>query len=320
MAPVGTDYITSISERYVLPEIQEHAYDTNALYWRINQANKKQFAGGFQYEIPHNYAKFNAGGAYSGYSVLPTSPQDTVKNGVMNLKQYSVPVSFSGRDLAQLNSDRAIANGITTQWELARKKLSDLIGTDCYSDGVTDTNKIFGLKGAIDAGSVATSYQGLVRSSNTWLNSTVDSSTATLTLSALRSAVSSATIGGHSPTIILSRKEQYNRMWNLLIANQRFNVGRDDNLGNAGFTNLLFDNIPWVLDSKVFDGPNTSNSAILFLDEDTIDLVIWSGVDFMMRPFVKPADQDAMVGHLLWWGELVVKNPQPNLKMTNVSA
>lgn len=97
-------------------------------------------------------------------------------------------------------------------------------------------------------------------------------------------------------------------------------MGGDDNLGNAGFTNLLFNNVPWVKDEKVFDGPNSTNSAIVGLCEDVIELAIFGNTDFAMEDFRKPTNQMAMVGFLLTYLELMVLAPRVQGKMTNVSA
>lgn len=318
-ALVGLDEVTSLSRTYILPTIVDQIYASNALFWRLNAANKKSISGGYQFEVPFMYSELSNGGPYQGYDVLDVAPNDTVKNGKWDIKQHYVPVTIDGLSMAKFNTPEAAVSILSLKWEQARMQMASNLGTGLYSDTTTNTKEIDGLKGAVDAGSVATSYAGLVRSSNTFLNSQVDSSTATMTLSSLRTMVGNCTFGGHTPSIIMSRTEQYNRLWALMVSNQRY-TGRDETLTTAGFTNIAFDNIPWVLDSKVFDGPNTSNSAILFLNEDTINLVNVASTDFYMDDFAKPVNQDAMVGMLRWYGNLMVLCPQVQGKMTNVSA
>lgn len=316
---IGTNAVNSLSRRHILPVIVDQVYNTNALFWRLNQANKKYISGGVHVEVPMMYAELTNGGPYQGYDLLDVAPNDTIKNGGWDIKQHYVPVTVDGLTLAKCNTPEAVVNLLKVQWEQARMQMASNLGDGLYSDTVTNTKEIDGLKGAVDAGSVATSYAGLVRSTNTWLNSQVDSSTATLTMASLRTMVSNCTVGGHSPTIILSRKEQYNRLWKLMQDQQRF-ITPDQTMTNAGFQNISFDGIPWVLDSKVFDGPSASNSAILFLNEDVIQLACFSNTDFMMEDFQKPINQDAMTGRLTWYGNLMVLNTQVQGKMTNVSA
>lgn len=315
---IGTNAVTSLSRRHILPVIVDQVYGTNALFWRLNQANKKYISGGTHVEVPFMYSEFTNGGPYQGYDQLDVSPNDTVKNGGWDIKQHYVPVTVDGLTLAKCNTPEAVVNLLTVLWEQARMQMSNNLGDGCWSDGVTNSKEIDGLEGAVDAGSVTTSYAGLTRASNTWLNAQVDSSTATLTLLSIRQMISSCTKGGHTPSIILSRKEQYNRAWKLMQDAQRF-ITSDENMTNAGFTNISVDNIPWVLDDKVFDGPSTSNSAIVFLNEDVLQLATFSNTDFYMEDFQKPVTQDAMVGKLLWYGNLMNLNPSTCGKMTNVS-
>jgi hypothetical protein len=319
---IGTNTVTSISRTHILPEVTDVIYPTNAVFFRLNQANKKMITGGIHVEAPFMYQQFANGGPYQGYDLLDVAPNDTIKNGGWDIKQQYVPVTVDGLTLARCNTPEAVVNLLSLLWEQAAMQLANNLGTGLWSDIVTDPKQIDGLKGTVDQGSVATSYAGLTRSSNTWLNSILDSSTATLTLASLRTMMGNCTIGGHAPTIIVSRQEQYNRFWSLLVANQRFVTGPgsyDEQLGTAGFTNLLFDNVPWIIDSKCFNGANASNSAIVFLNEEVLRLAIFSDTDFYMEDFQKPVNQDAMVGKLLWYGNLLNLNPQLSGKMTAVT-
>lgn len=317
---VGTDEVTSLSRRWIYPQIIDQIYGTNALFWRLHQGGRKrQIQGGTHVEVPFMYSELANGGPFQGYDLLDTTPNDTVKNGVFEMTQHYVPVSIDDRTLVRFNSPETAFNGLVEKWEQARMQMASNLGTGLYSDGTTNSKQIFGLKGAVDAGSVATSYAGLLRSANTYLNSQVDSSTATMTLAALNTFQGTCEKGGFAPTLFLSRKEQYNRLWTLMVANQRF-IESDEAMTNAGFKNISFNGIPWVKDEKVFDGPNTSNSAVLALCEDAIELLIFGGTDFAMEDFRKPVNQMAMVGYLLTYLQLAVLAPRVQGKMTNLSA
>src|SRR3954471_5691329 len=149
---IGVDTVTSISRSYILPTITDVAYNGNALFYRLNAANKKSVAGGTHIEAPFIVSKWANGGWDSGYDELDVSPNDTVINGGWDMKSAYVPVTVDGTTLTKCNAPEAVVNLLTLQWDQARMKMADLLGDGVYSDTVTDTKKIDGLKGVVDNG------------------------------------------------------------------------------------------------------------------------------------------------------------------------
>lgn len=321
--PIGVGEVTSLARRFIMPGIVDVIYDSNPNFYRFNRMHKKVVQGGYHIESPFMYKRFTNGGTYQGYDVLNVAPNDTVKNGAWDWKFFYVPVTVDGGTLVKTDSPDAIANLVTFSFAQAEEEMAENLGTGMQSDGTTDPKSLDGAKGAIDAGTVTTTYAGLTRASNTWINSQVDSTTATLTLTALNSMFSNVQSGGRAPSLIESRKEQYNRYWSLGQVNQQFNLGpggADEILLAAGWTNLFFNNVPWMVDSHVFDGPNSTNSAIEFINEDYWNLVVSPRADMHMTDFKEPVDQDVMVSMIKWAGNLICRNPARQGKMTNVSA
>lgn len=321
--PIGADVITSISRRFIMPEITDVVYNANPVFFRINKANRKVIRGGTQIEFPLMYRRFTNGGPYQGYDLLDVSPNDTVKNGAWDWKQQYVPVTVDGLTLIKTDSPEAIANFIRLYFAQAEIEMAENLATGMWSDAVTNAKQIDGFKGAIDDGSVATTYGGLLRSANTYMNSQVDSTTTTLTLPSLQSMHGNVGKGGRQATLIASRQGQYNRYWALNQVVQTFPTqpgGHDEQLAAAGFTNLMFNNTPWVVDDHVFDGPNASNSSIVFLDEDYVYWVISPRADMYLEDFQKPVNQDAMVSKILWAGNLILPNTARQGKMTAIAA
>lgn len=321
--PIGTGVVTAIARRFIMPNIIDAAYNSNLFFFRLIKGSKKIVQGGTQIEVPFIYKRLANGGPYQGYDVLDISPNDTVKNGAWDWKQAYTPVTVDGLTLIKTDSPQAIANIVKLGFAQAEMEMADNLGTGVMSDGTTNPKEIDGLKGAVDAGTVTTTYAGLTRSSNTWLNSQVDSTTATLTTSALQSHFMNVKSGGRAPTVIVSRVEQYNRYYNLGMVNQLFNMGpggANEVLLQAGFTNVLFNNVPWVEDSHTFDGANTSNSAILMLNEDFFYYVVSPRADMYLTDFQQPTDQDVMSAMIKWAGNLIIQNPARQGKMTAVTA
>ncbi len=321
--PIGTNVVTSIARRFILPEVTDNIYNSNPVFFRINAANKKIVRGGTQIEAPLMYSRFASGGPYQGFDLLNVVPSDTVKNGAWDWKQHYVNVTVDGLTLIKTDSAEAVANFIELYFAQAEMEMAENLATGLWSNGVTNTKDIDGLGGAVDDGGVLTTYAGLLRSSNTWWNSQDDSTTTTLTLAALNSMFGSCGNGGRHPTLIASRQGQYNRFWALNVVNQQFNTvpgGTDEQLAQAGFTNQLFNGVPWVVDSHVFDGPNSSNSAIVMLNEDYIYWAVSPRADFYLEDFQTPTNQDAMVAKMLWAGNLVVTNCARQGKLSALTA
>lgn len=320
--PIGADTVTAISRRYIMPEIVDNIYNSNPVFFRLNAANKRIVRGGTQIEVPLMYARFASGGAYQGFDLLNVAPSDTVKNGAWDWRQHYVNVTVDGLTLIKTDSPEAIANFIQLYFAQAEMEMAENLAIGLWSDG-SGAKEIDGLEGAVDDGTVLTTYGGLARATNTFWNSQVDAATAALTLASLQSMFGNSSEGGRHPTLIASRQEQYNRFWNLNVVNQDFPsqpAGQDEQLAQAGFTNQLFNGVPWVVDSHVFDGPNASNSAIVFLNEDYLYWAVSPRADFYLEDFQTPVNQDAMVAKMLWAGNLVVTNVARQGKMTNVSA
>lgn len=321
--PIGTNVVTSIARRYIMPEIVDNVYLSNPLFFRMTQGNKRTIQGGTQIEIPLMYARFAAGGPYQGFEILNVAPSDTVKNGAVDWKQHFVPVTVDGLTLIKTDSPQSIANIIRLLFAQARMEMAENLATGLYADGIANPKEIDGLKAAVDDGTVAGTYAGLNRTNNTWWKSQVDATTATLSFTALNSLFGSVGEGGRTPSLILSRIEQWNRFWALGFAKMAYSMAMpgtyDQLLHNAGFTNQLFNGAPWVQDSHVFDGPNASNSAILMLTEDYIEWGVSPRADMYLEDFQTPTDQDAMTAKLLWAGNLIVTNCARQGKMTAVT-
>ena len=315
--PIGTNEVNSISRRYIYPTLVDNVYRSNLMFFRLNARNKKILQGGYQIEVPLVYAKFAAGGWYQGFDVLDVSPSDTVKNAAFDWKQAYTPVSVDGLTLIRTDSPEAIVNFLGFQFEQAQTNLADIIGSGVWSDVVSNNKSVDGLKGAIDDGTVASTYGGLLRSSNTFWKSQVDSTTTTTSLSSMQSLFGNCTEGARHPTIIATTQAIYNFYWALNTAGQTFPTqpgGTDEVLAQSGFTNLLFNGIPVVVDSWV------PANHMFFVNEDYVYLFVNPRADFNMKDFREPINQDAMTSLILFAGNVVLSNCQRHGKFTALTA
>ena len=319
---IGTNTITSIARHFIMPQITDQIYGSNVLLYRLMKGNKKMVQGGTHIEVPLLYSRWSTGGAYSGYDVFDTTPHDTIKNATFNWKQHQVTWSVDGLTMLKADSPLAIANFLTLQSQQAYMEMAENLANGILAgDGTASTNvkDVDGLPGIVGSGSSIgnQNYGGLDRTSQTYWDSSVTgiSSTQTMSESNLMTAFTAAQRGGQTPTLIVSGQDQWNRFWALGAASPtadrfpRQPGGHDTLLYSAGFTNLLFNNVPWIADSHVTAGVvNASNSRVYMLNENFFHWVVSPRADFYLKPFQEPHNQDAMVASLLWAGNLVCSN------------
>ncbi len=321
--PIGVNDVTSISRRLIMPKIYDNVYKSNAAFFRLNAMDKIEEQGGFQIEVPVLYADILAGGPYSGFDVLDVSPNDTIFNLAFPWSQYYVPVSIDGLSLARADGPDPVANLVKTKLAQADLSLRNRLGSGLWSVG-TNANDMVGLPLIVDNGTLEASYGGVSRTTYPFLKAQIDSSTTTLTFAAMQSLFGSCTFGGRSPSIGFSTQAQYNVYWGLLAGQsggQYFPVqpgGTNEQLAQAGFSNLLFNGVPILVDSHV---PTvTANGKFYFLNEDFITLIVHSRVNMYLEDFQTPINQDAMTAKILWYGQIVCGVPQSCGKFTDLSA
>jgi hypothetical protein len=287
------------------------------MFFRLNSRNKKILQGGLQIEVPLVYTRFAAGGWYQGFDMLDVSPSDTVKNAAFDWKQAYVPVSVDGLTLIRADSPDAVVNFLSFYFENAQTELAEILGTGVWSDVVSNNKVIDGLRGAIDDSTVAATYGGLSRATNTWWRSNVTTITPPLSLTAMQTMFGSCTEGGRHPTIIVTTQSVYNLYWALSTGGQSFPSqpsGQDEQLASNGFTNLLFNGVPVCVDSHV------PASQMYFINEDYVYLYVNPRADFNMKEFREPVNQDAMTSLILWAGNVVLTNCARQGKLLGVTS
>jgi hypothetical protein len=323
--PIGANTITAVSRRYIIPTVADNVYPSNALIFRLLSMNKKVVQGGFQIEVPLMWQQFAAGGPYQGFDLLDTTPTDTVQNAAFDWKQYDVPVSIDGLSLARADSPDAIANALSVLFGQAQLQMAEFLGQGIWSDAKTNVKAIDGVGGAVDDGTNTATYGGLSRTTFPFWKSQAITTTASFASTGLNDMMTqfgNATAGGRHPTIIFSNQAVYNATWKASTPGQSFPVqpeGHDEQLAQNGFTNMLFNGVPMLVDSHV-PVVGADYGSIYFLCEDYFYLYVNHRADFDMREFREPINQDAMVAFLLWMGNLVCLNPSRQAKMRVTAA
>lgn len=315
--PIGTNELNSLSRRYIYPVVVDNIYLSNLLFFRIIRRNKKLLQGGLQIEIPLNWSRFAAAGYYQGFDALNVAPSDTVLNAAWDWRQAYVPVTIDGLTLIRSDSPEAVVNMLQYQFEQAQVEMAEVLGIGVWSTITTGSKTIDGLVSAVDDGTVTTTYGGLSRSTYPFWKANYTNITPPLSMSAMMTMYGQCTSGGRHPTIIATTQNVYDLFWNLNIAGQAFPVqpnAVDEQLAQAGFTNLVFNGVPVAVDS------HAPTASMYFLNEDYLTLFVNPRADFKMREFREPVNQDAMVALLLFAGNMTISNCARQGKLTGITS
>jgi hypothetical protein len=139
----------------------------------------------------------------------------------------------------------------------------------------------------------------IAQSTYSWWNAQKNTSTTTLTLSALQTQYNAATIDNDKPDMLVGTRAVYNSYYNLLQPQQRF---MDSKLADAGFESLLFQGAPFVADS------HAPASHLFLLNSKYISLCVHPDEDFRFEPFLKVTSQNIKVAKIYWSGNLTFSN------------
>lgn len=329
-SPYGVDTLTTISRQYVMPDFMDEVYKSSPLIRRLYKSNRVTLQGGSQIEQGLLVSRLASGGAYEGYDRLDIAPSDTIRSAAWDWRQYSKPVAVDGRTLIKVNSPDATADYIRTYFQQAQMDMQADLAFDLWNNvpggGSAPSNPkgLDGIRGAIDDAAIVNVYGGIDRSvtANAFWKAKADHATTALTLANLNAFHSLCQRGAYGPSAVYSRRDMYNVYWKLIATSTPtyqlpIQSAIDDEVAvQAGFTNLYFNNMPWLVDDYVPDGADATHSSVFFIDEKMAKLVVNTGRNFEMGDFQKGIDQDAMVAQILFAGNFILRSCNTSGVMT----
>jgi hypothetical protein len=288
------DQITGITAKKFVPKLVDNIFETNALLKKFKAKEKPQ-SGGDKVLCPLEYAKVSAAGWYQGAETLDTTDNETITAAEYEWKQLYANISITKRDELRNSGDAAKINFVASKVRGAEKTIRDTLNTGLFNDG-SNSKHIQGLKLALNT---TGTYGGIDHSSYSWWNGNVDSTTTTLTLSAMQSLYGDCGEGSEYPNLLVSDQDMFDRYWNLLQPQQRF---QSEDMAKGGFKSLLFNGQPYIVDAGAAAGD------LYMLNMDYFDLMPHKDQNFRFEKFVKPINQDVMVAKILWMGVFAGSN------------
>lgn len=275
------------------------------------------------------YAESGTYTRYSGYQFLNPAPAELFDDAEFTPKLAAVSVTLSGEDILKNSGSNQLLDIMEEHIAAAEVELVDRFVEDLHSNG-TASNQIGGLQLAIPTTVDSGTYGGISRADNAiWRTTTYDANSAFSGITAVNSTTVKTIFdnimiarsrGTKGPNVIVSSQEHYIAYTAATTAIQRIN---DENeLGKLGFTNLKYygsgKSVDVVLEGGI--GSAMPSNTSYFIDT--------SALKFRYHPdrnFVKfggkqtPINQDAVVQHIGFFGNLTMSNPLHMAKLYDSS-
>lgn len=298
--------ISSITEKYFIPKLVDNIFSSNPLF---NRMRKKQMViqGGEKLVQPISYATTTAAGWYSGADPLTVDANDQITSAQFDWKQAYANITVTRIDELKNSGKAAIVNFVKSKVELAEKTLANTIGTALFNDGTT-ANQIQGLRLACNTSGT---YGEIDKVANSWWRGVVDSTSTVLTASGLfQSLMGDVTVDADKPTVAICTQDAYDDLFASLQAQQRF---VDAKTAEAGFTNIIVNGVPVIVDSHCPTG------HLFLLNENYLKLVVHKDENFRFEPFIKPANQNVSLAKVYFAGAVVGSNCRMNAMATAIA-
>lgn len=266
---------------------------------------------------------------YSGYQYLNPAPAELFNDAEFTPKLAAVSVTLSGEDVLKNSGRNQLLDIMEEHISAAEQELTDRFVEDLHSAG-TESNQIGGLQLAIPTTVDSGTYGGISRVDNAiWRTTTYDANSAFSGITAVNSTTVKSIFdqimiarsrGTKGPNIIVSSAEHYTAYTAATVAIQRIND--ESELGKLGFTSLKYYGAGKSVDVVLEGGIGSAMPSNVSYFIDTTALKFRFHPD---RNFVKfggkqmPINQDAMVQHIGFYGELTMNNPLHMAKLYDSS-
>lgn len=293
--------------------------NANALLYTMRKRGQFKTFSGPDIRERLLYAESGTYTRYTGYQYLNPSPAELFNDAVFTPKLAAVSVTLSGEDILKNSGRNQLIDIMEEHISAAEQELTDNFTTDLHSAGTAD-NQIGGLQLAIPTTVDSGSYGGISRADNAiWRTTTYDADSDFTGISQVLSTTVKTMFdnimiersrGNKGPNLILCSQQHYIAYTAATVAIQR--IVDDTELGKLGFTALKYYGAGKSVDVVLEGGIGSA------MPDDVTYFIDTSALRFRYHPdrnFVKfggkqmPINQDAMVQHIGFFGELTMNNP-----------
>ncbi len=298
---LSVSQLAAITHRLIIPKAVDNIFNSNPLLKRMKDKGRK-FDSGRTIVQPIVYDDVNAVQEYEGGEVLSTELNDNITAAEFNWRQYSAFFGVTGREEIINDGSKGVLNLLKMKQKVTEVAFLDKLGTDLQGSN-SNGKKLDGLGLLLD--DTSTSYGGISSTDFAGWVAEVHSLLVanTLSLFELQRMQGSVTISGEKPTVIVTSQPVYDKIWSLIQPDQRFT---DSKTADAGFGGLKFNGTTIVVDSHVpGSGYGSTDNFLQMLNENYLDLVSHSKINFKVVPIPQTKDQDVKMVRIFWAGNLI---------------
>jgi hypothetical protein len=264
------------------------------------------------------YAESGTYTRYTGYQFLNPSPAELFNDAEFTPKLAAVSVTLSGEDILKNSGPNQLRDIMAEHISAAEQELLDRFTEDLHSAGTAE-NQIGGLQLAIPTVVDSGVYGGIDRANAIWRTSVYDIDTSFTGITQMLSTTVKTMFdtimiersrGNKGPNLIAASQQHYIAYTAATVAIQRIND--ESELGKLGFTSLKYYGAGKSVDVVLEGGIGSA------MPDDVTYFIDTNSLRFRYHPdrnFVKfggkqsPVNQDAMVQHIGFFGELTMNNP-----------
>jgi hypothetical protein len=311
--PGNVDEVLTLSLANMVPGIRDNVYKSNpVLAYIYEKGNGKMTVNGGA-SLSHGimYEANSTAMSYSRYQRLDVTPQDGLTRDQWAWAQYAVSISVDGYSERANGGKQKIEDIMAAKKKQAEEALSLRLEQDMFKASPSSTDMQSLATIIASSGTVG----GINGTTSTWWASTVVSSGsfAAQGRQDLTTAYNTVSINNPNgaPELIASDQNSFEYYESTLVPHERFT---DNKLGDLGFQNLKFKNVPWVW------SPQGTSGTIYVISFKGLEFFVHSEADFETTPFVKPVDQDAKTAQILLQCALTTGNRRKLAKLTGVTA
>jgi len=311
--PGNVDETLTLSLANMVAGIRDNVYKSNALLAYIYEKGngKMKLNGGASISHGLLYEANSTATSYQRYDRLDVTPQDGLTRDQWPWAQYAVAVTVDGFSERANNGKNKLEDLMTTKKMQAEEALSLRLEQDMFkaTPGAKDIQSLATL--IASSGTVG----GINGTTSTWWTSSVTASGSFAAQGRQDLTTAYNTVSINNPTgtadVLVSDQASFEFYESTLVPHERFT---DTKMGDLGFQNLKFKNVPWIW------SPQATAGVIYVISLKGLEFFVHSEADFETTPFVKPADQDAKTAQILLQCALTTGNRRKLAKLTGVTA